>query len=194
MIPMGRLSTEPTPADFISPDDLDPPDALTDYELGGRALNDPSEGLQVHVWRGYVEGNGKVYLEAPGQPSTLIFTAAGITEMRFTFDQNMRPFIAYTQNLRPKIRWYDTVAGENVITQLTDGDRNLRCALDDKRDMQTSQGTNDIILAYVRGTSLYYRQQRDRYENEYLLTDAIPAPFFLRFGMNKAGRLQFEFL
>ena len=191
---MGRLSTSAVYAPFNEPDDIESENALEDWELGGRALNDSSEGLQVHTWHGFALSNGQVYLEAPGQPSTLIFTAAGITEMRFTFDQNMRPFIAYTQNLRPKIRWYDTVGGGNVITQLTDGDRNLRCALDDKRDMQTSQGANDIILTYLRGSSLYYRQQRDRYGVEYLLTNSIPAQYLLRFGMNRIGRLQWEFV
>jgi hypothetical protein len=42
----------------------------------------------------------------------------------------------------------------------------------------------------MRGTSLYYRQQRDRYEVEYLLKTGLNAKL-VRVGMNKGYRLQF---
>lgn len=190
MIPLGRLSTTPVPADFQHPDSIEPDTSLIDYELGGVALNDPSQGLQVLVWTCTAAPDGNIYLSTPGQPEILVFTAEGTTEVSLAFDQNMRPFIAYVQNGQAKFRWYDTVLGANRITDLGLTDRNPRCCMDDKRGNQTSLGTNDIILAYMRGDSLYYRQQRDRYEVEYLLQSGLQAKL-LRIGMNKKYRLQF---
>lgn len=191
---MGRLSSTPVPADFYSPDDIERPNPLEDYEMGGIALSDPSGGLQDRIWTCTVDSNGRFFLSAPGVAEVHVFTAAGTTDVNFTFDQNMRPFFAYTQNRRAKIRWYDTVAGGNVITELSDGDTYLRCCLDDKRQNATSQGNNDIILAYVRAGKLYYRQQRDRFEVEYLLAETIPGKILTRIGMAKNYRLQFEFV
>ncbi len=45
--------------------------------------------------------------------------------------------------------------------------RTPRCTHDDKRPRQSPVA--DIVLAYLRGGALYARQQRDRYQVEYLL-------------------------
>jgi hypothetical protein len=194
MIPEERLSTRPVPAAFYPPDDTDPPGALWDMEMGGVALNDPSEGLRVKVWTLRADGKtGAIYLSAADVGETLLFSASGVQEISLAFDQNMRPFVAFVQKGKAKFRWYDTLLGENVITDLDPLDRTPRCCMDDKRPYQTASGANDIILAYVRGTSLYYRQQRERYETERLLTDTIPAPRLIKVGMAVNNRLQFEF-
>lgn len=191
MIPMGRLSTVAVPSEFQSPDDVEPENMLIDYELGGVALNNTAQGLKYQTWICRADGKtGDVSLESATMPSTVIFNAPGITEISLAFDQNMRPFFAFVQNGQAKYRWYDTVLGANRITDLGISDRNPRCSLDDKRPWQTAQGDNDIILAYMREDSLYYRQQRDRYENEYLLKSGLSAKL-LRVGMNKGYRLQF---
>jgi hypothetical protein len=193
MIPQDRLSTEPVPAPFKPPDDVDPPNTLTDYELGGVALQDASQGLEVQTWTLRADGDtGQVFIGAALVFETLLFTAPGITELSLAFDQNMRPFVAFVQNGQAKYRWYDTVLGANRITNLDPDDISPRCTLDDKREWQVSQGANDIILAYVRGGNLYYRQQRDRYETERLLYEGVPGRF-LRVGMNSQRRLQFMF-
>jgi hypothetical protein len=195
MIPENRLSTTPQYAEFRSPDNIERPSPLIDYELGGRALNDPTEGLEVHIWTcEYNPDTGDVTVSAPGQPHETIFTELGITALSLTFDQNMRPFVGFLQNGQARYFWYDTVLGGTKIDNLPVDAAAPQCSLDDKRDMQTSQGANDIILAYVRGTGLYYRQQRDRYEIEYLLTATIPGTRLTRMGMNKGLRLQFEFM
>lgn len=194
MIPEGRLSTTTVYAEFLTPDSVERPSPLVDYELGGRNLNDPSEGLEVHTWVcEYNPNTGDVSVSAPAIPQVTIFNALGITELCLAFDQNMRPFLAYVENGVAKFFWYDTVLGETQITVLPAGSYSPRCCMDDKRDTQTSQGQNDVIIAYIRGTALYYRQQRDRYENEYLLTATVPGKRLLRIGMNQIRRLQFEF-
>jgi hypothetical protein len=193
MIPENRLSTAPVYAPFYAPDDIDPPDDLWDVELGGVALSDPSEGLRVKVWMLRAEGaTGKVYLSAPDVLETLVFTAPGVQEVSLSFDQNMRPFIAFVQNGQAKFRWYDSLLGANRITDLDPLDRNPRCTLDDKRDLQTASGNNDIILAYTRENALYFRAQRERYETEHLLKTGVNGRL-LRVGMNTGKRLQFMF-
>lgn len=194
MIPQGRLSTTVVYAPFMSPDDIEQPSLLVDYEMGGVALNDPSQGLEVYTWIAqYFPATGDVTIFAPGVPATILFNAPDITEISLAFDQNMRPVIAYVQAGQAKFFWFDTVIGETLVTTLPIDARTPRCSMDDKREMQTSQGQNDVIIAYLRGTALYYRQQRDRYENEYLLTATAPGTKLIKVGMNKLRRLQFEF-
>lgn len=191
MMPLDRLSVEPVPADYLAPDSTDPPNKLTDYELGGVALNDASLGLQYQTWTCRADlATGEVFLRAPDVAEALLFTAPGITELSLAFDQNMRPFVAYVQEGQARFRWYDTVLGANRITDLDPLDRTPKCCMDDKRPWQVAQGSNDIILAYLRGGSLYYRQQRDRYETERLLATGISGRL-LRVGMNVQRRLQF---
>ncbi len=194
MIPENKLSSTPVYAPFLTPDNVERPSALVDYELGGIALNDPSQGLEVHRWIArYDPATGDVSVAAPGVIETTVFTALGVTSLSLAFDQNMRPFVAFVQNGRAKFFWFDTVLGETLITELPEDARTPQCCMDDKREMQTSQGANDVIIAYLRGTSLCYRQQRDRYEVEYILTNAAPGTRLLRMGMNQGRRLQFEF-
>lgn len=193
MMPLDRLSTEPVYASYISPDTIDPPNRLTDYELGGIALQDASQGLQVQIWTCRADGaTGIVYLSAPVVPEIVLFTAPGISELSLAFDQNMRPFVAFVQGGQAKFRWYDTVLGANRITDLDVEDRSPKCCMDDKRPWQVAQGANDVILAYLRGDSMYYRQQRDRYEIERLLATGLEGKRLLKVGMNEAMRLQFE--
>lgn len=194
MIPENKFSSEPVYSPFRAPDGIERPSYLVDYELGGRDLNDSSEGLEVHTWIAeYNPATGDVSVFAPGVPQTTVFTALGLTELSLAFDQNMRPVVAFVQNGQAKFFWYDTVLGATRINDLPAGSFSPRCCMDDKRDMQTSQGQNDVIIAYLRGTSLYFRQQRDRYENEYLLTASIPGRRLVCVGMNQGRRLQFEF-
>jgi hypothetical protein len=198
MIPSNRLSSVALYADFYPPDDIDPPNSLTDYEIGGQALNDPSAGLRDRVWTVVADEAGVVRLSAPSVFETAIFTAPGITEISLTFDQNMRPFFAFVQNGQAKFRWYDTVLGANRITDLSPADRWPKVSIDDKRQSATEQGMSDVILAYVRDGQLYFRQQRDRFEVERHL-DGTAAGFpvvpgrLLRVGMNRENRLQFMF-
>ena len=49
-LPAGGLSSSVVAADLLEPDNWRRPSLLVDYELGGVALNDPSQGLQVQPW------------------------------------------------------------------------------------------------------------------------------------------------
>lgn len=188
MLPDNALSTEPVPGTYLHPDGL-VTSPLQDYELGGVALNDPSEGLQVKVWTCFVDGTN-IMIQPAGGASEALFEAPGTTEVALAFDQNMRPAVAFKQAGVCKLRWYDTAVGEQVITSFAGVD-NIRLALDDKRPTQNA--ANDIIMAYTKGGNLYFRAQRDRFGVEYLLEANIGPGRLLRLGMTTANRLQFEF-
>lgn len=188
MIPAGGLSTTPQPALFLERvnSTLQP---LIDYEMGGAALNDPSQGLWVQLWRVRVDGS-VVYLGPDGGTEQPAFSRPGITEVALAFDQNMQPAIAFVQSGVAWLWWFDTAVPGMVFTQFP-GILNPRLTLDDKRPGQV--GNSDVILAYLRAGSLYYRQQRDRYQTEYLLSADPPCGGLAAVCMSTGNRLQFAF-
>lgn len=188
MIPTGGLSSTPQPASFSERvnSTLQP---LIDYEMGGRAINDTSAGLQYQLWRVRVDED-VVYLGPDGGNEQPAFIRPGITEVALAFDQNMQPVIAFTQGGQAWLWWFDGTVPGMVFTSIL-GAVNPRVTLDDKRRGQTA--SSDVILAYLRAGSLYYRQQRDRYQTEYLLTANPPCGGLATLCMSAGGRLQFGF-
>lgn len=188
MLPDNVLSTTVVQAPFLPPKDA-PYVPLIDYELGGVALNDASQGLMVKSWRcQYI--NGDFIVDAPAVAPTVIFNAAQVSDFSFTFDQNMQPFITYVQNGIARYRWYDSEASAFVIVDIPGNPQTPRCTLDDKRAFASA--ISDIILAYCKGNQLWYRQQRDRFEIETMLSNE-GSGFLNKIGMNLNFRLQFEF-
>lgn len=189
MIPDNRLSTINIPSRLLAPDDR-ARSKLVDYELGGIALNDPSQGLQLQTWKcEYKDGIDVVCTPEVGSPTTIL-SVAGITELSLTFDQNMRPTLAYMKDEQLHLWWWDTSIPARVTTNLGAA-RSPRLCLDDKRNSQFA--SSDIILAYMRDTTLYYRQQRDRFLTEYTLKTDIGADTTIKtIGMGMNWRLQIE--
>lgn len=161
---------------------------LVDVELGGVALNDSSAGLKVKLWTLRYEA-GDFIVSADGVPDTVLFSAPDVTQLALAFDQNMAPFVAYMEAGQPRFRWYDARVTGYVVVDLPADCVDLRACMDDKRLNQ--RAASDIILAYLRGTNLYYRQQRDRFAVEHLLASNLNARL-LAIGMNTANRLQFQ--
>jgi hypothetical protein len=187
MLPDDVLSSQVIQAAFLPPKDIRPPNYRIAYEIGGIALQDPSQGLLYQIWTAEIIGSDVViYAEHVAQ--SLLFTAAGVTEISLTFDQNMNPFVAFIQDGQPKFWWFDTVVSQQIFSNLPAGSLSPRAVLDDKRPLQN--GTSDIILAYVRDGYLFFRMQRDRYGIEYLLKAGIGGTVAL-LGMNDVWRLQF---
>lgn len=188
MIPSGVLSTSPQPSAYIERvnSTLAP---LMDYEMGGVALNNASAGLWVQLWRVRVDGN-VVYLGPDGGDEAPVFIRSGISEVALAFDQNMQPVIAFVQTGVAWLWWFDSTVPGMVFTQIP-GAINPRLTLDDKRTVEVAN--SDVILAYLRGGSLYYRQQRDRYSVEYLLSANPPCGGLATLCMSTGGRLQFGF-
>ena len=173
MLPDNELSSIPQIAAMLFPKNL-PIIGIESYELGGIALNDPSQGLQVRGWRGYADEFGNVWIGPIEGPFSIFQTFPGITELSLTFDQNMNPFLAYVQAGIAKFYWFDTLTSSYENTTLPVGSISPRASLDDKRNFAI--GTSDIILAYIDDGNLIMRMQRDRYEIEYILYPDINIP------------------
>lgn len=190
MLPGSSLSLSIQSGTFLSPrDQRYLGDYLLDYERGGVDIGDSSEGLNVKDWTGTYD-SGDFILEASGVSPTVVLSVPNVREFGFTFDQNMRVFLAYElEDDTSWFYWYDTVGSDFATTQLPDGSHSLRCSIDDKRSLQSN--SSDIILSYLRDSSLYFRAQRDRYETEYLLTTGLGTKIQVQSGMNNVGRFQF---
>lgn len=192
-IPDERLSTTQLPAPFLSPDNEELP-AHWDKERGPIALNDPSESLEYQVWLlKYDPATGNFTIEAPNTAATVVLNVMNVTEISLAFDQNANPFIAFVENGDAKYYWWDTALPGYRISSLPAGSVSPRCCTDDKR--QSQSGSSDIILSYVEGTALKYRQERDRYTIAYTLIDPLEDPngfpaTLKRVGMGTQNRLQ----
>lgn len=195
MMPQNVLSATPELGTLLAPRNQRlASQLLTDYELGGIALNDASQGLEVQTWTCVCDGHNFV-ITSPSDPGgTTILTVAGnVVDMSFTFDQNMKQFVAYTLDDGTSwFYWFDALGSAFATTQLPTGSVSPRCTLDDKRPQNTS--SSDIILAYVNLTnqSMYFRQQRDRYLIEYDLTDyGNSVSTLINIGLSTVNRMQF---
>ena len=189
MMPDHVASTVPIAGLYYPPDD-NVTTPIFDWELGGVALNDASQGLMVKNWKCWLQGlDIKLQPETGGAAITL-FQQTDITELALAFDQNMRWSVAYIHGGVLKLRWYDSALATYVISVFSEA-RNPKMGLDDKRAQMIS--TSDMILAYIRGNGLYFRQQRDRFLIEYALsTTLFPNTKLKNIGMNKNRRMQFE--
>ena len=167
--------------------------ATNDFEYGGIALNDASQGHEVQEWNTRVSEDGtQIITGAPSVADTVLYTGAEITEVSCSFDQNMRPAFAFVEAGAAKFEWYDSQIAARTLTILPVDVISPKVTLDDKRASQVA--ASDVLLFYVRGSSLYMQRQRDRYEVEYLM-GAIPEghDYLAIAGMNTALRLVFEF-
>lgn len=190
-IPDHELSTNPIIGDFMGGRSDPRLDATHDYESGGIALNDTSQGLMVQVWEAWINGDSEIWIGAPSVPASKIIDDTDITQVSLTFDQNMAPAIAYVAAGTAKLYWYDPLAG-SMVTQSFLGITTPRVALDDKRQAAVIGGWNDVIFAYIKDGDLCYRQQRDRYQVEYVLRSPAMSPAIERIGMNIYQRFQFR--
>ncbi len=193
MIPQQALSDPTLAGNYVHGEPQDYPSfsLLTDVEPGGVAVGDASRGLFGTLWTLTTPDNHQVILSAPGVAPTTLFNLGGfISEISLAFDQNMRPTVAFVHDDRAWLWWFDPVPAQQVFTVLAVDVVNPRVTLDDKRE--TQREASDVILAYKRGTGLYFRAQRDRYLVEYTLATGITSPL-RKIAMNHKLRLQFEF-
>lgn len=190
-LPLNEFADTPVPAAFLAPDDRTRSSLLVDYEMGGIALGDPSQGLRVQVWEARVSGNDIQVKPELSAFWTTVITVADVTEIAFAFDQNMRPVVSYVAAGVAKMYWFDTVAASFVTTTLV-GASSPVVTMDDKRPNQVS--ASDVLLFYIAGGEVKYRQQRDRFTIERTL-DTVPVGMtrITRWGMSVVLRMQLEF-
>jgi hypothetical protein len=193
-LPQNVLSTTLEAAALLPPRQLRTDHQhLTDQEEGGVALQDGSGGLQVQVWTCVCDGH-VFQISSPGHPTpqTVLTVAGNVVDMSFTFDSNMRVFIAYMlDDFTSYYYWYDSTIPGYTTSTLPSGSLYARCTLDDKRAAE--QSTADIIIAYTRSSQLYYRQQRDRFGIVYHLTPQnLNDSRLINIGISRVNRLQFN--
>jgi hypothetical protein len=196
MLPLDTLSSVLVADSFLSPDDLST-FQLLDYEAGPIALNDPTEGLSYQDWTlRYFPTSGNFSISSPNTPATVILTVPDVTEMSFSFDQNGNPFITYVQDGEAKFWWFDPSIPGTTISLLPANTLTPRCCHDDKRELGASANFSDILLCYVNGGALKYRQERERYTVERTLDDPFLHPrlglpaVLKKVGMSEAHRVQ----
>lgn len=192
-LPENRLSIEPARAPFIGARAF-PTSKIVDYEDGGVGIQDVSEGLLFQRWRALLFNPGQsdsyVQLDAPSVTPFALVSLPGLTEISISFDQLMQPTLAYVQDGIAYLRWYDSAAAEYVTDTIGAGIITPRVSLDDKRYIASNgYQSSDVILAYVKGGNLYYRQQRDRYTIERLLKTGVKP--LIKIGFNRGLRFQF---
>lgn len=202
-IPSGSLTPTAMWSPFLYPESADAYiTATTDIKLGGIALSDGSQGLQVQAWTLAVsnvgQSNSAVSVTDSHGNTTQVFSAPGITWARLAFDQNMHPVINFLGSLGSGYYWFDPTIPGVTITYFAPATNITKvcCSMDDNRSIQVNLGTTDVIMAYVANGNLCYRQQRDRYLTEYVLyaniTTLIPNAVVWKIGMNSKYRLQFQ--
>lgn len=190
-LPGNELSTVAIKGDFLLPDRLGRKSKVEDFERGGVALNNPTDGLDVRDWRIRILGTIARLGPYPEGPEIDLFFDAGMTEISLAFDQNMRPAVAYIANGVTKLFWYDTALAAQTTTSFGGGLRTPFLTLDDKRASQSS--ANDILFFYLVGTTLRYRMQRERYQTERTIyTGLLPNAQIKRVGMGTNLRLHIE--
>lgn len=194
-LPDNTLSVTPIPSALLSPDgrlrsSLLPATLLVDYELGGVALQDPTQGLRVQNWMAYLSGNTIYCVPEAGGTPTAILSDSGITELSLSFSQNMDVHLAYVAAGVTKLYWYDSNLPGQTTTVFAGADSPFLC-LDDKRP---EQGANsDILFFYTRAGKLYYRQQRERFQTERELATLPPGlTRIVNLGMGQNLRVQVE--
>lgn len=192
-LPGDGLSASAVPASLLAPDSAVRADLRVDYEMGGIAFGDPSLGLLVRPWRAWSDGF-EVWC-APDDtmaPITHLVSGSDITEVSLCFDQNMRPCLAYVDGGVCKLYWYDTLISAQTTTPFVDATSPMVC-MDDKREIASSSGWNDNLFFYLRSGGLYYRQQRERFTVERLLSVVgAESNRIVRVGMGTNGRLQVQ--
>lgn len=185
MLPENKLSTEPIFSSFLVPNRKD---LLVDYEKGGVAVQNPSEGLDVYLWEAFYEDK---WITLKNDVETVRWlNIENVTELSLSFDFNMNPTVVYVTGGSTYLNWYDSSVQQLVTTNFGTSVQSPQVSLDGNRLILSN--SSDIIFAYVRNSAVYYRQQRDRYGIEYYVGNITEGVTLLQIGMNIKCRFQFK--
>jgi hypothetical protein len=182
------------------------PDAIsldyhTCYTLGPVQIGDFSAGPIDRAWR--VRCTGNVVYRArlnddrtDFDPEQVLFQFAGVapTEIDAAFDQAARILVCMERATgiegQPElwIYYFDPFAADYILTKFGNG-RTPRAVLDDVQDSSNA----DILVFYMNdNVGMCYRQQRDRYAVEYIVTGTVPVAVDTS-GMTVVGPVTFSY-
>lgn len=194
-LPDDTLSATPVPGTFLEPDNVVRATRLEDYCSGGVAIGNPSPNLFAYNWKAWMDGQNGVIAREPYIDPEVLFTIADesllVTDLTLALNKNNDWNIAIGIDGTIFFRWYDALLQDYTITTYPDS-CSPRLTLDDKRNAFSQ--SNDVLFFYLRGTSLYYRQERDRYGIERFLGTYPGIVGLGRVGMSDRNRVQIELL
>jgi hypothetical protein len=168
---------------------------ISDKELGGQALQDPTQGLLVLDWYAKLVGN-EIRISKANTPADYIVavTAPNITTFSLTFDQNMNWALAYVSNDVLHLSWFDVGISTRVLLVFNSGEYSPFLSLDDKRRPAALLNQSDMLLFYLKSSWLCYRQQRDLFlvERQLVQLTSTEPMRIRRAGMTLGLRMQVE--
>jgi len=187
MIPTLSISERFMPWQFKM---RDPQSPLVDFEHGGIALNDPSQGLRGYDWTAeYDADSANVYASRDDVGTRVaIFNRAGIIRLGLAFDQNMRPNLCFTDGLGTHV-WFYMSSTESMGVLTIPGASSPCITLDDRRPERVSD--SDVILSYMNGDNLCIRVQREQFAVEHALALDNPSALVAA-GMTKELAMQWR--
>lgn len=161
---------------------------LEAYSDGGPVIANVDAGLTGYVWHAYVEGD-KVYLNREDTPTAepqVLLTRAGITQIDLTFDQTMRPFLAFVASGKPYYLSFSGDTSTYTTVKLPDTVVSPRCEIDYRDILDIPR--SDIILGYTNAGNLCYRLQRERFLKEHKIAKDPKKTLLWRIGRLTDGR------
>lgn len=159
-----------------------------DSELGGVGIQDTSEGRLFQFWNAEIVNDSQdIIIYAPNTPAFVKYSGQEITEVSLSFDQLMRPTLSFVEQGVPKLLWFDSLAGQEVVDDYPTDYKNPRVSLDDPIG---ESADSDILFFYMRGQDIFYRQQRDRYTIEYTYAQNVGLRRLHKIGMTSGRRFQ----
>lgn len=159
------------------------------YCDGGPVLNDATQGLTGYVWHAYVD-NDQIIIKRDDQDTThVVTTKALVTQLDFTFDQNMRPFVTYVSAGKPFYYHFNAEDSSYSEVALPPTVTFPRCELDERETEYIPN--SDIILGYMREGNLCYRVQRERFLKEHIIATDPNKKMLWHIGRTTDGRFAY---
>ncbi|AKF13962.1 hypothetical protein [Pseudomonas phage DL62] len=167
---------------------------VLDFCDGGVAIQDPSEGLFVRVWRTMLRNDGTYLGWEDGTNEVRIGDGidAGISTISLDFDSNMNyVFVFVRADKTGALSYFNVQQGRRIVVELGQVDY-AKVALDDKRPGATAWA--QVIVPYTRGGNMYVRTQNENYTQEHLEVDTgkVFRPL-VKCGMGTNLRFQVQF-
>lgn len=164
---------------------------LVDYETGGIAIQDPSQGHEVQIWKAEVVDLRSIYISSETTAPVLFYSHMyPIKSVSLAFDQAMQPVIAFQDPINCYLFYYSSTILDFEILTLPFGSRSPKVILDEKRRLFLGQ--SQVMLFYLKGTTFYRREQSSRYLEDIIMFEGIEGNL-VRLGRSDKNRLQFEF-
>ncbi len=185
MIPANAFTPTPNSSAFISPYNL-AYTPLSQTVLGGTAIGDGAAGRQVKNWTATFTGSA-IEVAAVGDAPSFTLAVTDVQSVSLAFDNNMGVVLAWMTTGGANLYYFNTVTS-SYTTEFFSGVTSCRVVVDDAREFNTAN--SDVIFGYTKAGSLYWRQQRDRYQIERLIGTTTKK--LKRMGPNTLNRLQFE--